>query len=95
MRQLLRESIAGLGSGGNPVPQLNVSDVTFDNDTLSCSDAKWQWETGTYLWTFEQIAEAFMTYGANVFYEPNTGPDQLTQRLGAKRYSDSRALSTV
>ncbi|CAK8997225.1 Uncharacterized protein SCF082_LOCUS52080 [Durusdinium trenchii] len=74
--------IPGLGSGGNPTPKMNTTEVIFDNETLSCSDEKWQYGEG-YLWTFSQIAEAFMTYGANKFYEPNTGPDNLTQCVAA------------
>ena len=36
------------------------------------------------VWTFEQIAESFLIYGAKKFYKPGTGPDPLTQRFDAR-----------
>ncbi|CAE7945588.1 unnamed protein product, partial [Symbiodinium sp. KB8] len=74
--------IPGLGPGGNPDPALTVDDVTFDQETVSCTDPKWKPDANE-VWTFEQIAESFLIYGAKKFYKPGTGPDPLTQCLGA------------
>lgn len=76
-------AIPGLGPGGNPTPALSPREsVHFDEETLQCADAKWKPDS-TGLWTFEQIAGAFLEYGAKKFYAPNEGPDLLTQCVGA------------
>jgi len=74
--------IPGLGPGGNPDPVLTVDDVTFDQETVSCTDPKWKPDANE-VWTFEQIAESFLIHGAKKFYKPGTGPDPLTQCVGA------------
>ncbi|CAE7396788.1 unnamed protein product [Symbiodinium natans] len=68
---------AGLGEGGNPVTLMkDVSNVDIDDEVLACSDPKWK--PGGGMWTFEQIAEAFMEFGYKKFYEPGSTADAVS-----------------
>jgi hypothetical protein len=67
---------------GNPQPLKNMTDVVIDSATLACSDLKWKPDS-TGLWTFQQIAEAFLIYGAAKFYKPTTVQDLLAQCVAA------------
>eukprot|EP00434_Breviolum_minutum_P032102 symbB.v1.2.028390.t1/scaffold2960.1/size66438/8 len=75
-------SFPGLGPGGNPHPAMTVTNVVFDEETLHCSDPRWTPDS-TGIWTFKQIAESFLLYGAKKFYSPGGVPDPLTQCVGA------------
>lgn len=77
-----QDAPAGLGRGGSPEPLSSGDDVAIDDATLSCADAKWQ-PGSDGLWSFEQIAESFLEFGAKKFYKPGTGPDAVTQCVGA------------
>lgn len=72
----------GLGPGGNPVPAMTTSNVVLDQETLECKDPRWQ-HTADGLWTFRQIADAYLVFGAKKFYKPGGVPDPLTQCVGA------------
>lgn len=59
-----------------------MENVIFDEATLKCADPKWK-PDNSGLWTFQQIAEAYLEFGAEKFYKPDAGPDLLTQCVGA------------
>jgi len=50
---------------------MNMSDVTIDATTLACTDAAWK-PSSSGLWTFQQIAAAFLEFGVKKFYMPGT-----------------------
>jgi len=77
-----QEAPAGLGKGGSPEPLLTGENVELDDKTLACADARWQ-PGSDGLWSFEQIAESFVEFGIKKFYKPGTGPDPVTQCVGA------------
>ncbi|CAK9071236.1 unnamed protein product [Durusdinium trenchii] len=69
---------AGLGPGGNPEPAMPyMSNLEIDDEVLACTDPKWKPNKGG-IWTFEQIAEAFMEFGFKKFYEPGSKADAIS-----------------
>jgi hypothetical protein len=72
----------GVYQNGNPQPLKNMTDVVIDSATLACTDPKWKPDS-TGLWTFQQIAEAFLIYGVAKFYKPTTVQDLLPQCVAA------------